>query len=97
VARPERFELPTPRFVVWCRQADVGLVEIEQAIIGDRDTMGVARKIGQELLGTGEGLFGVDHPFCSAQRHESGSKCLRLVEMGEIGKELQFTGLEGCR
>jgi len=77
-------------------ETDVGLVDIEQAIIGDRDAMGVARQIGQDLLGTGEGLFGIDEPFGSAQGRESGGKCLRLVETDEIRKELQFAGIKCC-
>jgi hypothetical protein len=40
--------------VVLPAKAHVGLIEIEQATVGDRDTMGVAREIGQDLLGTGE-------------------------------------------
>ena len=46
---------------------------------GNSNTVGVPRQIGQELLGTGEGLFRVDDPFGCAQRRESGGKCLRLV------------------
>jgi hypothetical protein len=59
--------------------------------------MGVAREIRQDLLGTGEGLFRIDDPFGCTQGRESGGKCLRLVETDEIGKELQFTGVECCR
>jgi len=52
--------------VVLPTEADVGLIDIEQATISDSDTMSVAREIGQELLGTSEGLFGIDYPFASA-------------------------------
>ena len=83
--------------VVLPAEADVGLVKVEQATVGDSDTVGVARQIGQELLGTGEGLFRIDDPFGCAQRRESGGKCLRPIERCEIGKELQFAGLERCR
>jgi hypothetical protein len=92
------FALGTAAFpIVLPAEADVGLVEIEQATVGDRDAMGVAREIGQDLLGTGEGLFGIDDPFGCAQGRESGGKCLRLVETDESDKELQFTGIECCR
>jgi hypothetical protein len=40
----------------------MGLVEIEQAAVGDRDPMRVAREIGQDLVGASEWLFGVDDP-----------------------------------
>jgi hypothetical protein len=92
------FALVTAVFpIVLPTEADVGLVEIEQATVGDRNAMSVAREIGQDLLGTGEGLFGIDDPFGCAQGRESGGKCLRLVETDESGKELQFTGIECCR
>src|ERR1700676_5623815 len=83
--------------IVLPAEGDVGLVEIEQASVGDRDAMSVAREIGQDLLGTGEGLFGIDEPFGSAQGRESGGKCPRLGETDEITKELQVTGIECCR
>ena len=83
--------------IVLPAEADMGLVEIEQTAVGDRDAMGVAREIGQDLLGTTEGLFRIDGPFGCAQGPESGGKYLRLVENGKIGKELQLTGSECCR
>jgi hypothetical protein len=83
--------------IVLPAEADVGLVEFEQATVGDRDAMGVAREIGQDLLGTSEGLFPIDHPFGCAQGRQSGGKRLRLVETDKIGKELQLTGIECCR
>src|SRR3984893_9897963 len=83
--------------IVLPEEADMGLVEIKQATVGDRNAMRVAREIGQDLLGTGEGLFGIDEPFGCAQGRESDGKCFRLVEVDEIGKELQFTGIECCR
>ena len=82
--------------IVLPAEGDVGRVEIEQATVGDRDAMGVAREIGQDLLGTSEGLFRIYDPFGCAQGRESGGKYLRVVEPGEIGKELQFTGNECC-
>jgi hypothetical protein len=48
--------------IVLPEEADMGLVEIKQATVGDRNAMRVAREIGQDLLGTGEGLFGIDRP-----------------------------------
>src|SRR5213080_1285267 len=49
--------------IVLPAETDVGLVEIEHAAVGDRDAMRIAREIGQDLLRTGEGLFGIDDPF----------------------------------
>ena len=35
----------------------------DEAAIGDSDAVGVARQIAQDLLGTGERSFAVDHPL----------------------------------
>ena len=69
-------------------ETDIGLVKIEQAAVSDRDAMRVAREIGQDLLGTGEGLFSIDDPFGPAQWCEQRSELVYVLESGEIGKEL---------
>ena len=74
--------------IVLPAETDMGLVKIEQAAVSDCDAMRVAREIGQDLLGTGEGLFGVDDPFGRSQWCEVGSELVRVLESGEIGKEL---------
>lgn len=74
--------------IVLPAETDIGLVKIEQAAVSDRDAMRVAREISQDLLGTGEGLFGIDDPFGRSQWCEGGSELVRVLESGEIGKEL---------
>ena len=64
--------------IVLPAETDVGLVEIEQAAVGDRDAMRIAREIGQDLLGTGEGLFGIDDPFGRSQWCEVGSELVSV-------------------
>src|SRR5262245_21543096 len=78
--------------IVLPAETDVGLVEIEQAAVGDREAMRIACEIGQDLLGTGEGLFGIDDPFSLAQRREVRSELVRILESAEIGEELQLAG-----
>jgi hypothetical protein len=54
--RPYDFILVTATLpVVLPAEAEVSPIDVEQATVGDCDTVGVARQIGQELLGTGEG------------------------------------------
>lgn len=78
--------------IVLPAETDIGLVKIEQAAVSDRDAMRVAREIGQDLLRTGEGLFGIDDPFALAQRREVSSPRVGVFELAEIGEELQFIG-----
>ena len=78
--------------IVLPAETDMGRVEIEQTAVGDRDAMRIAREIGQDLQRTGEGLFGIDHPFALAQRREVSSPRVGVFELAEIGEELQFVG-----
>ena len=74
--------------IVFPAETDMDLVKIEQAAVSDRDAMRVAREISQDLLGTGEGLLGIDDPFGRSQWCEVGPELVRVLESGEIGKEL---------
>ena len=74
----ERHDLPGAAGIR-AAEADVVPVQIQQPIVGDRDAVRVARKIGQHPFGTGEGPFRVDDPVDPAQRHESGGKCGLVV------------------
>ena len=76
--RLEGHDLPGATAIL-VAEADVAPVHCEQPIVGDRDAMRVARKIGQHTFGTGEGPFRVDDPVDPAQRHESGGKCGLVV------------------
>ena len=38
------------------------VLEGDESVVGDRDTMGIARQIVQNVLGTAEGWLGVDDP-----------------------------------
>ena len=67
--------------IVLPAETDMGRVEIEQTAVGDRDAMRIARQIGQDLLRTGEGLFGIDDPFGLAQRREVSSPRLGVFEL----------------
>jgi len=63
----------------------VALIHTEQPTVGDRDAMRVPRKIGEDMLGTGEGLFRVNDPAGSAQWRQSGGEHLRIVEARDSG------------
>ena len=82
--------------IVFPAETDIGRVEIEQTAVGDRDAMRIAREIGQDLLRTGEGLFGIDDPFGRSQRREVRSELVRILESTEIGEELQLAGSVHC-
>jgi hypothetical protein len=76
-------------------EANFALVDVEKAVIGEGDAMGVSRDVGQDLLGAGEGRFGVDPPFCLSGGSEVASKGAALAERLQAPEEGQLFGVEG--
>jgi hypothetical protein len=48
--------------IVFPREGDMIVVECDEPAVGDRDAMGVAAEIGQDLCGSAEGPLGVNNP-----------------------------------
>src|ERR1035438_100355 len=69
--------------------------DVEQAVVRDRDAMGVAADIIQHLFGTGEGPLGIDDPLCLFERLQVTDKCAPITEAFQGGEELQFARIEG--
>jgi hypothetical protein len=59
----------------------------DQPAVGNRDPAGVARQIGEDSFGSGEGRFGVDHPLDVAQRRRIGADCAALDPVQVIAEE----------
>ena len=55
--------------------------------------MGVARKVGQHGLWSGEGLFGVDDPVDFAQRLQECAEGCTIFKLGMVAEELQHPGV----
>ena len=53
-------------------ERDAGRVGGDEAAVGDRDPVRVARQIGQHLLGPGERPLAIDEPLGPMQRREIG-------------------------
>ncbi len=54
--------------VVFLLEGNIPGVGADQAAVRDRHPMGVAAEVGQHLVGSPEGRFGIDHPFGFAER-----------------------------
>jgi hypothetical protein len=52
--------------------------EGDQAVIGDRHTMGIAAEVTEYMFGTPEGRFAVDHPVVAEEGAEERSESLRF-------------------
>ena len=80
--------------IVLVSEADLTGFDVQQAIVGDRDAMGVAADVIQHLFGSGEGSLGIDHPLCLFQRLQVTDKCAPIPEAFQGGEELQFARIE---
>ena len=56
--------------VVLPLEGDHAVFQFEDAPVGDGDAVGVAAEILQDVLGSAEGGFGVDHPFLLLERRQ---------------------------
>jgi hypothetical protein len=52
--------------------------EGDQAVIGDRHAVGIAAEVTENMIGTTEGRFAVDHPVLAEQWAEERSESLRF-------------------
>ena len=70
-----------------------GGVGFDQPFVGDRHPVCVAREVGQDLLGSGEGALGVDVSVGPVERLKPGLERARAGELGVRTEELQAAGL----
>ena len=76
--------LGTIAAIVLVAEGDAGLVERDQAPVGDGDPVGIAREIGEHGLGAGERRLGIDHEAL-------------LPDRGEVTQEKAAVGETGLR
>ena len=96
--RRERHRLPPVGpvdAVVLPAERDAVVVGRDQTAIGDGDAVGVAREIAQHLLGPGERVLGVDHPFALAQRRQEALERSSVGECRVVAEELQTAVARG--
>src|SRR5579863_10249589 len=68
--------------------------DVQQAIVRDCHTMGVASDVVQHLLRSGKGPFGIDDPFGSSHRRQVKDERAAIPEIFQGGEELQFAQVE---
>jgi hypothetical protein len=75
-------------------EADATVLAGEEPTVGDRDAVGVAPQIFEDLLRATEGALGIDDPFDIAQQLEMPGEGRRFPEAYEIAEELQLAFVE---
>ena len=73
-------------------ESNLVIVERNQTVVGDRDTMRVGANVAEHLVGSAEGWFAVDHPVVAEKLADKSAENLRLGEGLELPMELEFAG-----
>jgi hypothetical protein len=81
--------------IVLVAELHLTIFDIQQAVVGDGDTMSIASHVIEYLLGPGKGWLGIDDPFCLPERSEIRRDGSRLLKFVERGKEMQLVVAEG--
>src|SRR5882672_10417992 len=81
--------------VILPAEADAALFDLEQAVIGDGNAVGVAAEIVDDLGGAAEGTLGIDDPAAVRGKVQPAPEGWRIGEPGQIAKEGELTLLKG--
>ena len=71
------------------------VVEVDQPVVRDGHTVGVAAQIVEYVLGVAEGRLRIDDPLGLCGRREKGGERLRVGERFKLAVEMQCAGVEG--
>ena len=71
------------------------VVESNEPAVGNRDAMGVAAEIGQDLCGSAEGPLGVNNPVDALHGFDATSESFEFGKRCKIAEEAQGAGVKG--
>lgn len=86
---------PAVATVILPSEGYVAVIDLDDAAVGDGDTMGVPTEIGQHLVRAAEWWLRVNDPFDAASTRDMAGEGLVVVEMTEFVGEAKFTVSEG--
>src|SRR6266446_10248208 len=81
--------------IVLPAEGDMIVVEGDEPAVGDRNAMGVATEIGQDLCGSAEGPLGVNNPVDALHGFDATSESVEFGKRSKIAEEAQGAGVEG--
>src|SRR5215471_19554241 len=80
--------------VVFPLESHLAICDIQQAMVRDRDTVGVASDVIEHLLRASKRSLGIYNPFGFSERRQVAAKFAAVPEFFQAGKELQLAGIE---
>jgi hypothetical protein len=82
--------------VVLPAKRDAAVAVIDEAIIGQRDAVGVPTEVVEDLLGAGEGPVGIDDPVDGPELAEETAESVWTGEWSGATRKGQRVGIEGA-
>ena len=92
-AQGHRFDLIAST-IVFPLEPDLIVSDVEQAVIGDGDAVGITAHVIEHLLGSCERSFGIDNPIALFQICQMPGEHGPLLQRFQSVEELKFTGIE---
>lgn len=84
-----------PSSIVLPLKGDLAVLDVEQSVVGDGDTMGIACEVVKDVLGSAEWWFGVDHPVVAPGLSEKSLEGEGVAKRSEGAVELERPLLKG--
>jgi hypothetical protein len=75
-------------------EGNVAVSDGKDAVITDRDPMGISAEVLEDPLGAIEGRFGIDDPLFMVEMPQEGFEVSGILEMTEIGGKDKIASLE---
>ena len=80
--------------IVLPAKPDAAVAVIDESIIGERDAVGIATEVGEDLRGTGEGPLRIHDPVDGAKLTEEGDEGAAIGQIGGARREGQLAAVE---
>src|SRR5689334_12360593 len=80
--------------VILISETDLAGVDVQQAIVGDCDPVGIAADVIQYLFGPSKGRLSIDDPFRLSYRGQVSRELAGIAEILQSAEQLQLTGVE---
>ena len=80
------------RLAIGPSELNVFAVETDESVVGDRDAMGIAAPIPENLCGTAKGRFGIDDPGMDVQSPDPGTETGGIFQGLELWREPDLVG-----
>ena len=86
--------LPVMVCIIAPEEGDLAVADGEDAVITDRDPMGISAEVLQDPLGAIEGRFTIDDPLFRVEMPPEGFEVFGILERTEMGGKDQIPSLE---